>query len=117
MESDHRGRPKVDFSMSSSRSKRRRLAELAEIDETAVSDLLNEFEKKKLFPADPIEIISLLIEASLSKNQYLLIRNFVNTKIGFDLFSSYQSILHSKKMRYPENIFVDESHAEVEFIK
>jgi len=33
--------------MSSSRSKRRRLAELAEIDETAVSDLLNEFEKKK----------------------------------------------------------------------
>jgi len=44
MESDHRGRPKVDFSMSS-RSKRRRLAELAKIDETAVSALLNEFKK------------------------------------------------------------------------
>lgn len=46
MESDHRGRPKVDFSMSSSRSKRRRLDELEEIDESAVSAILNEFEKK-----------------------------------------------------------------------
>jgi len=65
-------------------------------------------------PADPIEIISLLIQASLSKNPYRLITNFVNTNIGFDLFPSYQSVLHSKKIRYPEYVFVDESHPEVE---
>jgi len=45
----------------------------------------------------------------MSKNQYLLIRSFVNSKLSFDLFPSYQSILVAKKDRYSEKY-----HAEVE---
>ncbi|XP_039968727.1 uncharacterized protein LOC120780528 [Bactrocera tryoni] len=113
-ESTHRGRPQLDFADSSTRTKRRRIAQLSEIDESAVSALRNEHQNQTILPADPIEVISLLMETSMSKHQYLVIRNFVNSKISFDLFPSYQKIQNSKKSRYPDNIFVDESHAEVE---
>ncbi|XP_039233158.1 uncharacterized protein LOC120322169 [Drosophila yakuba] len=114
VQSPHRGRQKLDFEESSARTKRRRIAHLAELDESAISSLRTECEMKNILPADPDEVISLLMETAMSKNQYLLIRNFVNSKISFDFFPCYKRILNSKKKRYPENISVDESHAEVE---
>jgi len=53
------------------------------------------------------------METGMTKHQYL-IRNLVNSKILLDFFPSYQCILSSKKDRYPDNISVDESYAEVE---
>lgn len=94
VESAHRGRPKLDFAESSARTKRRRIAQLTKIDESAVSALRNEHQMQNVFPADPNEVISLLMETDMSKNQYLLIRNFVNSQISLDLFPSYQSILN-----------------------
>jgi len=53
------------------------------------------------------------METGMTKHQYL-IRNLVNSKILLDFFPSYQCILSSKKDRYPDNISVEESYAEVE---
>jgi len=113
-ESAPRGRKKLNFMESSTRTKRRRIAQLVEIDETAVSALRNENQTQNVLPADTTEVISLLMETAMTKPQYLLIRNFVNSKILLDFFPSYQCILSSKKDRYPENISVEESYAEVE---
>lgn len=113
-ESAPRGRQKLNFMEASTRSKRRRIAQLVKIDETAVSALRNKSQSQNVLPADPTEVISLLMETGMTKHQYLLIRNFVNSKVLFDLFPSYQCILSSKKARYPDNISVDESYAEVD---
>jgi len=91
-ESASRGRPKVDFAESSSRTKRRRIAQLIDIDESTVSALRNENQQQPTMQADPTEVISLIMETAMSKSQYLLIRNFVNSKISLDLFPSYQTI-------------------------
>ena len=113
-ESVPRGRQKLNFMECSTRTKRRRIAQLVEIDETAVSALRNENQTQNVLPADPKEVISLLMETGMTKHQYLLIRNFVNSKTLIDFFPSYKCILSSKKERYPDNISVDESYAEVE---
>lgn len=41
------------------RTKRRRIAQLVEIDDTTVSALRNENQTKNVLPADPTEVISL----------------------------------------------------------
>lgn len=111
-----RGRPKLDFSECSRRTKRRRIAEIAEMDESAADCLRfsTEVNSTKISPASTTEVISLMMETNLTKHQYLLIREFVNTKISGELFCSYDNILKAKKQTYPENITVTESHAEVE---
>lgn len=54
------------------------------------------------------------METGMTKHQYLMIQNFVNSKILLDFFPSDQCILSSKEDIYPDNISVDESYAEVE---
>jgi len=61
-----RGRPKLDFAESSARTKRRRMAQLNEID---VSALRNENQMQNLLPADSIEVISLIMETCMTKSQ------------------------------------------------
>jgi len=80
---------------------------------TAVSALRNGNQTQNVLPADPTEVISLLKETGMTKHQYLLVRNLVNSQILLDFFPSYQCFLSSKKDKYPENISVDESYAEV----
>lgn len=112
-ESSHFVRPKSDLAESLERTKRRRIAQLTEINECAVSALLNENQQQPATQADSNEIICLIMETAMSKSQYMLIKNYVNSKISFDLFPSYQTIVSANKKRYPENISVDESHAEI----
>lgn len=60
------------------------------------------------------EVLSLFVEAKLTKNQYLLIQHFVNTKIKKNALPSYKAIKNEKKSTYPESekITVTESSAE-----
>lgn len=111
-----RGRPRVRFTECSSRTKRRRIAELAEIDVSAADDLrfATLQTKPSILPVNVNEVISIITEASLTKHQYLLIRNFINSKIDVNLLPSYDSILKAKKKSYPDQITISESHAEVE---
>lgn len=111
-----RGRPKKDFNDSSKRTKRRRLAELSNFDSSAVNTLLNtsgdaSFSSTKI---DENDVLSLIAEAKLTRHQYLLIKNFIDTKISKGSMPSYQSIVKAKKQCYPPIITVTESSAEVE---
>jgi len=54
------------------------------------------------------EVLSLFFDTNMSKHQYLLIRNFVNSKTSFNLLPSYEKLLAAKASSYPE------SQAEVE---
>jgi len=111
-----RGRPKKNFAECSKRTKRRRIAEVAKHDESAASDMRssNVQPQNLCNEANIEEVLSLFVEANLTKHQYLLIRLFVNLKIGYHLLPSYNNILMAKTKCYPDNITVNESHAEVE---
>lgn len=112
-----RGRPKKDFNDCSKRTKRRRLAKLSSSDTSAVETLLNtsadaDSSSTKI---DECDVLSLITEAKLTRHQYLLIKNFIDTKIlSKDCMPSYQSIVKAKKQCYPPIITVTESSAEVE---
>jgi len=116
IEAAKRGRPKVDFSESSKRTKRRRIAELSITNESAACDLRScNFQSNAMCSKANIdEVLSLLMEANLSKHQYFLIRSYVNSKTSFDLFPSYGQLLKAKKLTYPDKITVSESKSEVE---
>jgi len=109
-----RGRPKINFSECSSRTKRRRIDKIADFDESAADCLRSAAVEEKISPASANEIISLIMEASLTKHQYMLIREFVNSKISTELFCSYDNVVKEKNKCYPKNITVSEAHAEVE---
>lgn len=115
--SSGRGRPRKDFSDLSERSKRRRLTELSEVDDSAVSALLSSSKVSETplttnISAD--EVLSLFVEAKLTKHQYLLIMNFINSKMSCKVLPSYQSVLQAKKKCYPSDMVVTESKAEIE---
>jgi len=67
------------------------------MDLSAVSALRNKNQQHPSMHADPTEVISPIMETAMSKSQYLLIRNFVDSKISFYLIRSYQAILSAKK--------------------
>lgn len=114
--SHSRGRPRKDFLECSSRSKRRRLADLSNADKSTVSALLNSSSSSNFgfSKTDTNEVLSLLIEANLTKHQYLLIKKFIDSKVSFNIFPSYHSIVSAKKNCYPSNITITESSAEIE---
>jgi len=111
-----RGRPRKKFAKLSKRSKRRRLARLSQVDDTAINTIINISNKsdRSLTPSNADEVLSLFIEAKLTKHQYLLIRTFVNKKTSSNILPSYQNIINAKKKCYPEMISISESKAEVE---
>lgn len=112
-----RGRPRKGFSDLSRRSKRRRLAELSQVDDSAVNALLNTSDTSNTslrLNINADEVLSLFVEAKLTKHQYILIKNFINNNTACDILPSYQSVLAVKKKCYTENLSVSESKAEVE---
>ncbi|XP_054727450.1 uncharacterized protein LOC129237075 [Anastrepha obliqua] len=114
--SSSRGRPKMDFVESSKRTKRRRIALLQKHDESAAS-VLRSSDSQSSLNATEINIekvLSLVVDIGLSKHQYLVIRSFINSEVSYNLLPRYEKILKFKTLRYPNNIVVDETHAEVE---
>lgn len=114
--SDDRGRPKTDFSKCSKRTKRRRIANIAKLDETAASVLRTSDSQPQIVHSMPNveEVLSLFVETNLTKHQYLLIRSFINSKADFDFLPSYEKILLAKTQSNPHDIKISESKAEVE---
>lgn len=93
-----RGRPRKNFNESSKRTQKRRMAAIAKKDQSFVAAFRHGIIKKnnlKRFKVE--EVLSLLVEAQLTKHQYLLIKNFVNTKISSNIFPSYHNVLKEKK--------------------
>lgn len=114
--SNNRGRPKIDFAESSKRTKRRRIALLEEHDKSAASILRSSDFQPNLnsSEANIEKVVSLLMDTGLTKHQYLLIREFVNSEASYNLLPSYEKILKFKTLRYPNNVSVDETYAEVD---
>lgn len=56
------------------------------------------FRKDQSFPY--LYILSIIVEAKLTKHQYLLRRDFINSKRACDISPSYQSLLTAKKGCY-----------------
>lgn len=113
--SSSRGRPRKDFNEASKRTKRRRLCELSKIDNSLVNSLVGASESS--LPSteiDSSEVLSLIVEAKLTRHQYLLIKKFIDNKISKHILPSYQSVVQSKKRCYPSDIVVTESSAEVQ---
>lgn len=111
------GRPKKSFSDSSSRTKRRRIATIAAIDEDIACALkhcqsTDSLKAKQLNSNDALKI---LVEAKLTKHQYQVIRNLVNEKTEVDVFPSYAKVIKAKKDCYPEpeKISISDTSAEV----
>lgn len=115
-EAKKRGRPSAEFSNSSKRTKQRRIARLAETDEAAADALrdLSSEPKHNFSEFNAVEVLALIIETNLTKQQYLNIRSFVNSKLSCGMFPSYEKVLKEKNNSYPESITVTEGHAEVE---
>lgn len=101
--SSDRGRPKLSLAECSERTKRRRIAELAELNESAADDLRWACSppNSSILPAKECEVVALITEANLTKHQYELIRSFVNSKIDANLFPCYNNVLKEKQKSYP----------------
>lgn len=97
------GRPKKQFTDCSKRSQRRRLAELSKVDDSAVSTLMDTSNHSDINTGtelSPDEVLSLFTEAKLTKHQYILIKEFINSKTT-PILPSYHKILEAKKRCYP----------------
>lgn len=72
---------------SSKRTKRRRIAQLEEHDESAASSLRSsDFQPNlKSSEANIEKVVSLLMDTGLTRHQYLLIREFVNCEVSYNL--------------------------------
>lgn len=118
LKANKRGRPSSDFSSSSKRTKQRRIAKLAETDATAADTLRGLYSEPNqgCSESNAAEVLALIIDTNLTKQQYWHIRNFVNSKVSFSLFPSYEKVLREKKKSYPNSkyIAVSESKAEVD---
>lgn len=145
-----RGRPKLPFSHITTRTKRRRAAQLTESFEAeelslaakrglkeegkeAAAKLISEAvfttptragkihrawhstqQDKKVVPFTNDEAVSLIVEANLSKHQYLLIRQEAKNR-NANIYPSYHKVLEAKSRCYPpkEAQTVTESSAEI----
>lgn len=103
-----------DFELCSVRTKRRRLAELSKLDDSAIKTLRKDKLRACTSQINIDEILSLIVEAKLTKHQYILIKDFVNSKVASNTFPSYQKVLKAKKKCYPSDEQVSDSSAEVE---
>lgn len=113
--SSSHGRPRINFDDTSKRTKRRRLASLSNQDPSLVQSLLNASDSSISCPEiDSSEVLSLIVEAQLTRHQYILVKKFIDNKFSKTIFPSYQSVVESKKHCYPSDITVTESSAEVE---
>lgn len=109
------GRPKKNFDECCRRSQQRKLSQISVIDNSLITMLRRPSSNVNYKKVDADEVLSLLVEAKLTKHQYILLRNFINSKIN-NMFPSYQKVLKSKKKCYPSEdyIKITESSAEIE---
>lgn len=101
-----RGRPKKKFSECSKRTKQRKLADLKKIDENTI-DTLRDSSFNSATDLSPVaisanEVLSLFVEAKLTKHQYLLIKEFLNNRLSSNILPSYQKLLKAKKSVTPK---------------
>lgn len=71
-----------DFMDCSKRSQRRRLAELAKADNSVINSLLDDSSRSNITSVefDIDEVLSFINESKLTKHQYLLLKEFINSK-------------------------------------
>lgn len=85
------GRPKKNFDECCRRSQQRKLSQISVIDNSLVTMLRRPSSNVNYKKVHADEALSLLIEAKLTKHQYILLRNFINSKIN-NMFPSYQKV-------------------------
>lgn len=109
-----RGRPTIAFENSKPRTKRTKLHEFYE----NTSEEMVLYAAKKHGSADtnksftPEKALALILDASLSKHQYEVLRSSAK-EIGSDIFPPYYVVLDAKKKCYPENVQVTESCGQI----
>lgn len=74
---------------------------------------------KELSQVDAKEVLSIILEANLTKYKYILIKEFINNKTSSNILPSYESIVRAKKYCYPDDVSLSESKSGVklEFIE
>lgn len=88
---------------------------LSQIEDSAVNTLLSDssqLDDNSSFTFRSDEIVSFINEAKLTKHQYILLKNLINSKIP-NVFPSYQKVFEAKTRCYPTDIRVTESSAEM----
>lgn len=103
-----RGRPSKTFGESSDRSKRRKTQHLRkDIDleqiKFATQMKLRESDAPKITNAKTVPVdkaVAMMVDAGLSKNQYLLIKSLTK-ECGCDVFPSYYKVKEAKEKCYP----------------
>lgn len=106
------GRPEKSFKECSERSKRYKLKQLLG---NVSKDLLIAASKKCQNPPlsySPERALALLIDISLSKHGYTILRQ-TSKELGSDIFPTYDQILEQKKLCYPTDINISETSATV----
>lgn len=109
-----RGRPVKAFEESQERSKRSKISQFCEsFPKDLIVSAAKKYEKSEQFKSfTPEKALSLIIDASLSRHQYDVLRSSAK-EIGCDIYPHYSKILEVKKKCYPANIKVDESFSSV----
>lgn len=111
----HRGRPEKSFDECCDRTKRYKVKRLCEsvpeeMIKKAASKVLVQEESSDTIKFTPEKALALLLDASLSKHQYQVLRNAAKS-IGCDIFPDYHKVLEAKRQCYPTDIDVTESYA------
>lgn len=105
-------RPEKSFEECSVRTKRHKIRQLLD---NVSKELLIAASKKCQSPTvsySPERALALLIDASLSKHDYTVLRQS-SKELGSDIFPTYDQVLEQKKLCYPANIDISETSATV----
>lgn len=106
------GRPEKSFEECSDRTKRMKIKQILD---NVSSELLTAASKKchsKKLLYTPERALALIIDASLSKHDYTVLRQS-SKEIGNDIFPPYDQVLNQKKLCYPTEIDISETLASV----
>jgi len=101
------GRPEKSFEECSERTKRHKIKQLFD---NVSEELLTAASRKCQSPPvsySPERALALLIDASLSKHDYSVLRQ-LSKEMGSDIFLTYDKVLEQKKLCYPDNIDISE---------
>ncbi|XP_059216468.1 uncharacterized protein LOC131994136 isoform X2 [Stomoxys calcitrans] len=110
-----RGRPAKAFEDCQPRTKRTKVQDFCEnTSMVLISSAAKKSEclDKSIKAFTPEKALGLILDASLSKHQYEVLRSSAR-EIGFDIYPSYHQVLEAKKKCYPANVQVQESCSKV----
>ena len=108
------GRPEKSFDDCCDRAKQYKIKHLCENYSEELIVMAGHTIEKPLVPKafTPEKALALVLDASLSKYQYEVLRK-ASQEIGCDIFPSYYKLLNTKKECYPSDVDVTESCASV----